>query len=90
MLPSVDQLGVALLGVFAAKEVWAFGQELVKLADDFNNVKEAEEALKAAGDENLKIMEESARVSETYAKRQELQLRAMALAAGQESGYAAG
>ena len=63
ILPSIASMGTALIGVFAVKEVIAFGGELEKLADSYNDVKEAAQAMKGAEEENVKQMERAAKAS---------------------------
>jgi len=70
MLPPINAIGPALLAAFAVEGVIHFGEMVAKDTEKLYGMGEAEKALSEAGRENLRIMEEQARASMTYARSQ--------------------
>jgi hypothetical protein len=70
MLPEIAGLGTALLGVFAVEEAVKFGEKILKLRDDFNEVAQSERVMNEIGKENISLIEQGARKSEDYARQQ--------------------
>jgi len=57
VMPAIGSLGTTLLGIFALKEIMAFGRELHKVADEFDGVAAAEKRAGQIGKENLSLLE---------------------------------
>jgi hypothetical protein len=70
MIPNIGDLGTALLGAFAIESVVKFGEMVAKDTEKLYGVVDAEKALAEARKENLKVLEEQAKVSEKYANQQ--------------------
>ena len=67
MLPSIGQLGGALLAVFAVKELYEFEKGLRGIYDDFDRVAGAERVMRDVGRENIALIDELSRKSAAYA-----------------------
>jgi hypothetical protein len=84
MLPQINILGGALLGVFAVEELYKFSRGLHDIYDEFDEVKQGEEDMARYVRENTELMERQARASTTVANNLLHQAQAAAAAAAGE------
>jgi hypothetical protein len=70
MLPPINAIGPALLGAFAVDSIIKFGEMVAKDTREIYGLKDAQKALNEAGSENIKILEDQARASMSYARSQ--------------------
>lgn len=68
-LPSIGQLGSALLAVFALEAVVKFGAEVRKLTADFEALGAAENFMKEIGQENIALIEDESKKSADLARQ---------------------